>query len=170
MWKESALRHGSRQESPQHPSGQAGQVPPCPDSRVVWHGPEERAPPMVPGRVERGQAEAATRERRSWQLGCLGRSIPSAALGIKLRPYEESRGSALGADGNARLLAEIVAQAAGVDMELRNSMLDLVLVRRLRSSSMASTVESGLKTLRRTQTRLSSSGGSSNSSLRVPER
>jgi len=46
---------------------------------------------------------------------------------------------------------------AGADMELRNSELVLVLVRRLRSSSIASTVESGLRTLRRTQTRLSSS-------------
>src|ERR1700738_4873259 len=55
-------------------------------------------------------------------------------------------------------------------MEARNSALPLVLVRRLRRSSMASTVESGLRTLRRTQTRLSSSGGSRSSSLRVPER
>ena len=59
---------------------------------------------------------------------------------------------------------------AGVDIEAKNSPLDLVLVKRLRRSSMASTVERGLKTLRRTQTRLSSSGGRSSSSLRVPER
>jgi 60 kDa SS-A/Ro ribonucleoprotein len=59
---------------------------------------------------------------------------------------------------------------AGADIELRNSVFDFVLVRRLSSSSIASTVERGLKTLRRTQTRLSSSGGSRISSLRVPER
>src|SRR6267143_1988604 len=59
---------------------------------------------------------------------------------------------------------------AGVDIELRKSALDFVFVRRLIKSSMASTVESGLNTLRNTHTRLSSSGGSSNSSLRVPER
>lgn len=59
---------------------------------------------------------------------------------------------------------------AGEDIELRNSVFDLVLVNRLSKSSIASTVESGLNTLRKTQTRLSSSGGSSNSSLRVPER
>ena len=58
----------------------------------------------------------------------------------------------------------------GADIELRNSALALVLVKRLSKSSMASTVESGLKTFRRTHTRLSSSGGRSNSSLRVPER
>jgi hypothetical protein len=58
----------------------------------------------------------------------------------------------------------------GADMEPRNSLLDFDFVSRLKSSSMASTVESGLSTLRRTQTRLSSSGGRSSSSLRVPER
>ena len=41
---------------------------------------------------------------------------------------------------------------------------------RLINNSMASTVESGLKTLRSTHTRLNSSGGRSSSSLRVPER
>jgi len=67
--------------------------------------------------------------------------------------------------------AEILYRAqAGVDMDARNSPLDLVLVKRLSKSSIASTVESGLSTLRRTHTRLSSSGGSSSSSLRVPER
>ena len=40
-------------------------------------------------------------------------------------------------------------------MEPRNSELDLVLVRRLSNSSMASTVDSGLSTLRGTQMRLS---------------
>jgi hypothetical protein len=58
----------------------------------------------------------------------------------------------------------------GADIEAKNSVLDLFLVRRLMSNSIASTVESGLSTLRRTQTRLSSSGGSRSSSLRVPER
>src|SRR5260370_22643120 len=42
-----------------------------------------------------------------------------------------------------RALTRFLCAQAGVDMELRNSMLDLVLVRRLRRSSMASTVESG---------------------------
>src|SRR5271155_1730907 len=59
---------------------------------------------------------------------------------------------------------------AGADMEPRNSLLDFDLVSRLRSNSIASTVDKGLNTLRRTQTRLSSSGGRSSSSLRVPER
>jgi len=58
----------------------------------------------------------------------------------------------------------------GADIEPRNSPLDFDFESRLINSSMASTVESGLKTLRRTQTRLSSSAGSSSSSLRVPER
>jgi hypothetical protein len=69
--------------------------------------------------------------------------------------------------------AEIKAMRSaqvGADMEPRKSPLDFVFVRRLIKSSMASTVESGLNTLRNTHTRLSSSGGSSNSSLRVPER
>jgi len=59
---------------------------------------------------------------------------------------------------------------AGADIELRNSMLDFDFDSRLIKSSMASTVERGLKTLRSTHTRLSSSGGRSSSSLRVPER
>src|SRR5258708_14116559 len=59
---------------------------------------------------------------------------------------------------------------AGADIELKNSMLALDFERRLISSSMASTVESGLRTLRRTHTRLNSSGGRSSSSFRVPER
>src|SRR5437867_6073570 len=59
---------------------------------------------------------------------------------------------------------------AGADIELKNSMLDFDLDRRLINSSMASTVERGLSTLRSTHTRLNSSGGRSNSSLRVPER
>jgi hypothetical protein len=58
----------------------------------------------------------------------------------------------------------------GADIDPRKSALAFVFVRRLIKSSMASTVERGLKTLRNTQMRLSSSGGSSNSSLRVPER
>ena len=58
----------------------------------------------------------------------------------------------------------------GADIDPRKSALAFVFVRRLISSSIASTVERGLKTLRNTQMRLSSSGGSSNSSLRVPER
>ena len=58
-----------------------------------------------------------------------------------LRPYEESRGSALGAGGDARLLAEIAAQA-GADIELKNSMLAFDFDSRLVSNSMASTVES----------------------------
>jgi len=59
---------------------------------------------------------------------------------------------------------------AGADIELRNSMLDFDFERRLIRSSMASTVERGLRTFRSTHTRLNSSGGRSNSSLRVPER
>src|SRR5258708_40042911 len=62
-----------------------------------------------------------------------------------------------------------IAQA-GADIELKNSMLDFDFDSRLINSSMASTVERGLRTLRSTQTRLNSSGGRSNSSLRVPER
>ncbi len=58
----------------------------------------------------------------------------------------------------------------GAFIPLKNSMLDFDFDSRLISSSMASTVESGLKTLRSTHTRLNSSGGSSSSSLRVPER
>jgi hypothetical protein len=59
---------------------------------------------------------------------------------------------------------------AGEDIDPRNSVFDFVFVRRLSNSSIASTVERGLNTLRKTQTRLSSSGGSRSSSLRVPER
>ncbi len=59
---------------------------------------------------------------------------------------------------------------AGADIELKNSMLDFDFDSRLINSSMASTVERGLKTLRSTHTRLNSSGGSNSSSLRVPER
>ncbi len=62
-----------------------------------------------------------------------------------------------------------IAQA-GADIELKNSMLAFDFDSRLINSSMASTVESGLRTLRSTQTRLNSSGGRSSSSLRVPER
>jgi|SRR5215470_3491428 len=59
---------------------------------------------------------------------------------------------------------------AGVDIDARNSVLDFVFVSRLSNNSIASTVESGLSTFRRTHTRLSSSAGSNNSSLRVPDR
>ena len=62
-----------------------------------------------------------------------------------------------------------IAQA-GADIEPRNSRLDFDFDSRLIKSSMASTVERGLRTLRSTQTRLNSSGGRSSSSLRVPER
>jgi len=68
-------------------------------------------------------------------------------------------------------LDEKIADAqAGADIELRNSILDFDFDSRLIKSSMASTVERGLRTLRSTQMRLNSSGGRSNSSLRVPER
>src|ERR1035441_7342919 len=50
----------------------------------------------------------------------------------------------------------------------RNSPLLRVLLSLARSNSMVSTGESGFSTLRRIQTRLSSSLGSSSSSLRVP--
>src|SRR5207302_2565599 len=79
--------------------------------------------------------------------------------------------------GNSLRLFFVVAEMerfgraqAGADIELRNSMLDFDFDSRLIKSSMASTVESGLRTLRSTQTRLNSSGGRSSSSLRVPER
>jgi hypothetical protein len=52
----------------------------------------------------------------------------------------------------------------------RNSLLALVLLSLSIRSSMASTGESGLSTLRSTQIRCRSSLGMSNSSLRVPER
>src|SRR3989442_12541074 len=58
---------------------------------------------------------------------------------------------------------------AGADIELKNSMLDFDLDRRLINISMASTVERGLSTLRSTHTRVNSSGGRSNSSLRGPD-
>src|SRR3984885_15984688 len=59
---------------------------------------------------------------------------------------------------------------AGLDIEARNSPFVFVLERRPSRSSMASTVERGLRTLRNTQMRFNSSAGSSSSSLRVPER
>ncbi len=55
-------------------------------------------------------------------------------------------------------------------MLARNSALLRTFSRRLMSSSMASTGESGLSTLRRIQMRCKSSLGMSSSSLRVPER
>jgi len=58
----------------------------------------------------------------------------------------------------------------GADMDPRKSAFDFVFVSRLIKSSIASTVESGLSTFRRTHTRLNSSGGRSSSSLRVPDR
>src|SRR6267378_7203688 len=67
-------------------------------------------------------------------------------------------------------IEELQIAQVGADIELRNSMLDFDFDRRLINSSMASTVDSGLRTLRSTQTRLNSSGGRSSSSLRVPER
>src|SRR5260370_4889822 len=63
----------------------------------------------------------------------------------------------------------LIAQA-GVDIELKNSMLAFDFDSRLISNSMASTVDSGLRTVRSTHTRLNSSGGRSSSSLRVPGR
>src|ERR1700691_6357729 len=59
---------------------------------------------------------------------------------------------------------------AGLDIEARNSALVLFFERRPRSNSIASTVERGLSTLRNTQMRFSSSGGSRSSSLRVTAR
>src|SRR5260370_35443941 len=59
---------------------------------------------------------------------------------------------------------------AGADIELKNSMLAFDFGSRLIRNPMASTVDSGLRTLRSTHTRLNSSGGRSSSSLRVPER
>src|SRR5262249_22677458 len=58
----------------------------------------------------------------------------------------------------------------GLDIEARNSAFDFDFASRPQSNSIASTGERGLSTLRSTHTRLSSSGGISNSSFRVPER
>ena len=94
----------------------------------------------------------------------------------RLLPHRPATGLT-GAAGNSNVLLFVVTKVenlqstqTGADMEPRNSALDFDFESRLINSSIASTVESGLKTLRSTQTRLSSSGGSSNSSLRVPER
>src|ERR1700687_5495442 len=87
-----------------------------------------------------------------------------AAYAAKLRGSRGERA------GRGCRVATCYFVQAGADIDPRNSPFDLVLVRRLSRSSMASTVERGLKTLRRTQMRLNSSGGRSSSSLRVPER
>src|SRR5437899_11246087 len=92
-------------------------------------------------------------------------------------PFPHRRSSILNGRGRKNaaffLLMEMeklrIAQA-GADIELKNSMLAFDFDSRLINSSMASTVESGLKTLRSTHTRLNSSGGRRSSSLRVPER
>src|SRR6516162_9557375 len=81
-------------------------------------------------------------------------------------------GRGKGRDCQSWLLRRVVTPGtyAGLDMEDRNSAFVLFFDRRPSSNSMASTVERGLRTFRSTQMRLSSSGGSSSSSLRVPER
>ena len=107
--------------------------------------------PCPQGRTGAGISNVACRNQRQ--------QIEKMRPEISLRPFF--------------VCAEIKAMRpaqAGADIEPRKSPLDFVFVRRLIKSSMASTVESGLNTLRNTHTRLSSSGGSSNSSLRVPER
>src|SRR5437667_12666527 len=55
-------------------------------------------------------------------------------------------------------------------IDARNSALLLLLLILSRRSSIASTVDSGLRTFLRIQIRVSSSLGTSNSSLRVPDR
>src|SRR5580704_8938005 len=66
--------------------------------------------------------------------------------------------------------ADLCTQARYELIAARNSPLLRVFDSLSISNSMLSTGESGFKTLRKTQTRFSSSRGSSNSSLRVPER
>ena len=68
------------------------------------------------------------------------------------RRADYGRGKAASGPGTDRAYA-------GLDMEARNSPLVLVLESRPSSSSIASTVESGLSTLRSTQMRFNSSGG-----------
>jgi len=64
----------------------------------------------------------------------------------------------------------IACRVQRVLMLAKNSPFDLVLAILSTSNSIASTGESGFKTLRRTQMRCRSSLGISNSSFRVPER
>ena len=94
-------------------------------------------------------------------------AVPAASTGHCLKPAH--RGTSLPFLEVMETKELRIAQA-GADIELKNSILAFDFDSRLINSSMASTVESGLKTLRSTHTRLNSSGGRSNSSLRVPER
>ena len=98
-----------------------------------------------------------------------GDSFRGSGAGCRARRVRCPRGERAGR-GREAFLGGAAENQAGADMEPRNSVFVLFFVSRLSRSSMASTVERGLRTLRRTQTRLSSSGGRSNSSLRVPER
>jgi len=113
----------------------------------------------IPGKLPCPQGRTSTRIS-SGSCRIVGQSVESAqrqnALRLFLFVVTELEGLR-------------IAQV-GADIELKNSMLDFDFDKRLIKSSMASTVERGLKTLRSTHTRLNSSGGKSNSSLRVPER
>jgi len=146
--------------------------------------------PRLPGSAERfrgfpiplcrGRAGAALhgagRELHTDEAECIAckllhiekdRRIDDDILGGRVVPCD-LRSSREERTGGGQI--SVLRAQAGVDIDARNSPLDFVFVKRLSNSSIASTVESGLKTLRSTQTRLSSSGGRSNSSFRVPER
>ena len=115
--------------------------------------------------------------RDSEQRGEGARAIPSTSLraGSSLRlknssvqddglPAQKQKPEA----GSGSCL--IACRVQRVLMLAKNSPFDLVLAILSTSNSIASTGESGFKTLRRTQMRCRSSLGISNSSFRVPER
>src|SRR5438270_10398753 len=95
-----------------------------------------------------------------YELTTASTFINRASMLCSKRSTEGRAGSKSGYEPeSAQQLRSDEAQV-GADIEPRNSVLDFVLVKRESRSSIASTVERGLRTLRSTQTRLSSSGGS----------
>jgi hypothetical protein len=119
---------------------------------------ENTLEPPDPGRLPCPQGRTSARISNG-SCRVVRQSVDSAQRGNSLRSFLA-----------VTEIEKVGFAQVGADIEPRKSAFAFVFVRRLIKSSMASTVERGLKTLRNTQMRLSSSGGSSNSSLRVPER
>src|SRR5580693_55222 len=88
---------------------------------------------------------------------------------VRVVPLEEAPGERFTVEEIDNADAQLCQGLPYLDIAFRNSWLDFALESLSSRSSMLSTVDSGLRTLRSTQTRCSSPSGISSSSLRVPD-
>src|SRR5579863_7609247 len=135
----------------------------CGDAQIGQHL-EARDPLHLDGR-DQTDVEIALAE----QPGHQRRRMVAGREEIRMVPLEEAPGQRLAVEEVDDADAQLGQGLPYLDIALRNSWLLLAFDSLSCSSSMLSTVDSGLSTLRSTQTRCSSPSGISSSSLRVPD-